>query len=388
MTVRAPVAPEVIAWALDRSGVEAEGLQRTMPKLLPWLHGETAPRPTFAQVQRIAQKTGIPLGYLFLPRPPELTLPIPDFRDGHDGPVGVPSAELLAVVHLCLRRQDWYRDHAEVNGLAEVEEVGRGAEMTPREAAHDMRRRLDYQVDQRSATASVNRRHLLDAFEAVGGLTVATSMVGNNTHRLLDADEFRGFTLAEPLAPLIFINTRQTLNAQLFTIAHEVAHVWRGSTGVSREDPVSEDQAGIERWCNEVAAEFLVPREVLVEHYPAVVDLDLTGQLERLATVFRCGTLVILQAIRRHGLVEFENFDAAYRVELDRLLALAETSQSARSGGGDFWALQPYRIGQRFATAIAHDTAAGHTDAGDAVRLTGMGSLGKFQELSRRLGVL
>lgn len=386
MTVRAPVAPEVIAWALDRSGVEVEAMERQMPRLLPWLHGDEDRQPTFVQVQTIAKKTGVPLGYLFLPRPPNLELPIPDFRDGFAGPVGEPSVDLLAVVNASALRQDWYRDYAEANGLEEIDIVGRGAGMSPAEAASDMRSQLDFSVTQRSGRGGENRRHLLDAFERLGGLTVATSMVGNNTSRLLDADEFRGFTLADPLAPLIFVNTHQTLNAQLFTIGHELAHVWRASTGVSREEPGDEGRSGIEQWCNQVAAEFLVPHEDLLSHYPAVADLALTDQLEHLAKVFRCGTLVILQAMRRDGVRAFDDFNAAYGTELERLLELAEGSRGAPSGG-DYWASQRYRIGSRLATALAHEAAAGHTPTGEAVRLSGLGSLGQFQEMTRRLGV-
>lgn len=387
MTVRAPVDPGVIAWAFERSGTGVEDLQRSMPRLLPWLHGEQVPQPTFAQVQTIARRTGVPLGYLFLPSPPDLALPIPDFREGHDGPGDEPTMDLLAVVRASLLRQDWYLDYADGSGLGEVEVVGSAAELTPDEAAADMRSRLGYEVEQRAARSSENRRHLLDAFEDLGGLTVATSMVGNNTHRLLDPDEFRGFTLAEPLAPLIFINTNQTLNAQLFTIGHELAHVWRGSSGVSREDPAGEDQAVVEQWCNRVASEFLVPQADLIGHWEWAAGLDLTEQLDELAAVFRCGTLVILQAMRRHDLRRFEDFGAAYESELGRLLTLSE-AKTSRATGGSFWESQRYRVGNRLATAIAREAAAGNTSASEAVRLTGMGSLSAFQELSRRIGVL
>ena len=83
----------------------------------------------------------------------------------------------------------------------------------------------------------------------------------------------------------------------------------------SLEDPRWEPQSDVERWCNAVASEFLVPGEVLQARYRDVHDLDLTEQLDRLAAIFRCGTLVILQAIWRRRLRDFPDFDAAYEAE-------------------------------------------------------------------------
>ncbi len=78
-------------------------------------------------------------------------------------------------------------------------------------------------------------------------------MVDNNTRRSLDENEFRGFALVDDIAPLVFVNTHQTLNGQIFTLAHEFAHVWRGASGIGNEDPRKDGQTEIERWCNAVA---------------------------------------------------------------------------------------------------------------------------------------
>ena len=95
-----------------------------------------------------------------------------------------------------------------------------------------MREQLTYDVANRRGAWSDQRKSLLMGFEALGGLTVATSMVENNTHRLLDPDESEASLLVDDRAPLVFVNTRQTLNGQIFTLAHEFAHIWRGVSGV------------------------------------------------------------------------------------------------------------------------------------------------------------
>src|SRR5699024_8793914 len=133
-----------------------------------------------------------------LPHPPELELPIADFRDGFDTDSHrEPSADLLAVVNQSIRRQDWYRDYAKDLDLPEVDVVGRARDWDPVSTAEDMRRVLHYEVNQRIGTWGDQRKYLLQAFEETGGLTVATSMVGNNNRRLLNADEFRGFSLVD-----------------------------------------------------------------------------------------------------------------------------------------------------------------------------------------------
>lgn len=115
-------------------------------------------------------------------------------------------------------------------------------------------------------------------------------MVDNNTRRPLDEKEFRGFALVDDIAPLIFVNTHQTLNGQIFTLAHEFAHVWRGASGIGSEDPRTEGQSEIERWCNAVASEVLVPRDDLAPRHANVATAALTEALDTLAHDFHCGT--------------------------------------------------------------------------------------------------
>src|SRR5699024_11786237 len=123
MPVRVPVAPNVVDWALDRAR-DPEAITDSMPKVREWIAGTS--QPTVKQLTSFASRTGTPFGYLLLQRPPELELPVRDFREGFSGESpDEPSADLLAVLHQSIRRQDWYRDYAMENDLAEVEFVGR-----------------------------------------------------------------------------------------------------------------------------------------------------------------------------------------------------------------------------------------------------------------------
>lgn len=382
MATRVSISPSVLSWAVRRSGRDETELAKRFPALQRWSDPKTG--PTTKQLQSFSKFTGIAFGYLLLPNPPELGLPIADFREGHTGKWDRPSTDLLAVLYQSVRRQEWYRDYALESGLPTVEIVGAGAASTAAEVASDMRERLDFQVDSRSGTWNESRRSLLSAFEELGGLTVTTSMVGNNAHRILDPDEFRGFSLVDDIAPLIFVNAAQTLNGQIFTLAHEFAHVWLGTSGISAEDIRREADSEIEAWCNAVASEFLVPVPDLRERYPGLRRRDLTARLDSLTSTYRCGTLVVLQSIHRAGLEDFADFDAVYDQEVRRLAGLEKRGATGR---GDHYLNQPYRIGDRLSRALIGDAIEGRTELSEALRLMSMKSLHTFDEYARRLGV-
>lgn len=383
MTVRVSVSPEVLLWALDRAP-DPTAVATAFPGIDRWVSGQA--EPTVKQLHDFATRTGTAYGYFFLPTPPALELPIEDFREGFEAErYRSPSVNLLAVLHQSLRRQDWYRDYAIENGFAAVAIVGRGVAMSPVQAAADMRRELNYEVRNRIGSWTDQRKRLLNAFEALGGLTVVTSMVENNTHRPLDVDEFRGFSLIDDIAPLVFVNARQTINGQLFTLAHELAHIWKGIGGISDEDLRYEPQSEVERWCNHVASEFLIPAADLSERHEEVASLRLTDQIERLASDYRCGTLVVLQALRRDRLYEFEDFQADYEAEVRRLRTFERTESGP---GGQFIYNQPFRIGTRLSRALISDAMAGRTRFTDAARLMSFKSMKNFDSYASYLGMV
>lgn len=381
MTPRVAVAPAVLEWAADQANLDETVIGEAFPKWDEWIAGER--QPTVHQVEEIAKRIGVPFGYLLLREPPRLELPIPDYRDGFGGPVGQPTWNLRAVLNQSIQRQEWYKAYAQENLLPLVQFVGSVETMEPVQAAASMRQALRFEVAERSGNWNDTRRYLAHSFEDLGGLSVVTSMVGNNTRRLLDPDEFRGFSLVDDHAPLVFVNANQTLNGQIFTLAHEFAHIWSGSSGISLEDPAADPTSETEKWCNAVASEFLVPGGDLAQRYRSLGGLSLSLQLDRLAQVYRCGTLVALQAIHKYNLRHFDNFEAEYEAEVDRL------SSISRSGaGGNFYNNQPYRIGERFSRAIIADTLEGRTPISEAIGLMSIGSLSNFDKYAKHLGVV
>jgi Zn-dependent peptidase ImmA (M78 family) len=380
MGVRVAIEPALLAWAIDRSRVPRERLEKRFPKLEAWENGELS--PTLKQAEDFASATHTPIGMLMLAVPPVDAIPLRDFRTIRDTPLGRPSADLLDTIYLCEQRQEWYRDHVRVEGGDPVPFVGSAlVSDDPARVGAKMRATLGFDVDERGSNWSEALRLLVDAAERAGIMLMVSGVVGSNSHRVLDPKEFRGFALADPLAPVIFVNGADTKAAQIFTIAHELAHLWIGATGVSDPDLSAETDDVTERWCNSAAAEFLVPTVTVLSEYTS--GRPLPEEVQRLARRFKVSTLVVLRRLKDAGALSTAEFRTEYRAELDRILAALE----GRSGGGNFYNTQPVRVSKRFAKAVVASTIEGQTLYRDAFRMLGFKSQSAFDELSHRLGV-
>ncbi|MDE3076564.1 MAG: ImmA/IrrE family metallo-endopeptidase [Chloroflexota bacterium] len=383
MTVRVPTRGTVLTWARKRSRLDPEDLSSRFPALRDWEEG--IKQPTLKQLEKFAQATHTPVGYLFLQQPPEEHLPLPDFRTIGDRDVGEASPDLLETVYQCQQRQDWYRDYARLQRERRVPFVGTlTIDANVVQAARQMRDVLDFDSNQRGSSWSEAFRRLIDQADTNGALVMVNGIVGSNTHRKLDPREFRGFALVDEFAPLVFINGADTKAAQIFTLAHELAHIWLGQSAVSDADMESPSMNAIERWCNEVAAEFLLPLDALRDLH--VNQQQLSGQLQLLARRFKVSTLVVLRRIFDSGHLTQPQFRAAYAQEWDRISALMEEQSS--TGGGNFYNIQPLRVSKRFARALIESTFEGQTLHRDAYQMLGFKKHSTFDELARHLGVV
>lgn len=288
---RVAVDPALLRWARERAGYGVENLSGRFPRLARWEAGEV--RPTLKQLEAFARKTHVPLGYLFLPEPPEEEVPIPDLRTVGSEYLGHPSPELLDTIYLCQRRQAWYREWARSVGEEPLPFVGSAALNSPVErTAAEIREALgfDLEAQRQVPTWTDALRQFIAQAEDLGVLVMVSGVVGGNNHRPLNPDEFRGFALADDLAPLVFINGKDTKAAQMFTLAHELAHLWLGESALTDASPASTPTRRIEVWCNAVAAELLVPLGVLRSVLREELDSDAVADRRALARRFKVST--------------------------------------------------------------------------------------------------
>lgn len=382
---RVSVKPAVYRWAFERNDLSLEEAAARFPHLPAWIGGDA--KPTLKQLEAFAKAMHAPIGAFFDDGPPAEPLPIQDFRTMGSKAVPRPSPNLLDTIHACQVRQAWYQEFAAEEQEEPLDFVG-SARLTsaPVAVAAEMRKRLAFDLPARRemTTWTDALRDFVAGADRIGVLVMCSGIVGSDTHRKLDPEEFRGFALADALAPLVFINGADTRSGQMFTLAHELAHIWLGASGVSDSEPVSapgdEAHDGTEQWCNAVAAELLVP----MEEFRQELDLEEASvgeEMKRLARVFKVSTLVILRRMHDAGeLPEWAMWDE-YRAELARLRSMP------RGSGGDFYRTTTARVGRRFARALIGSTWEGRASFSEAFQLLGVRKMATFRGLSETLGM-
>ncbi len=380
MPLRVDVKPQILRWARERAGLTPETLAHRFPKYREWESGEA--KPTFKQLQKFAKVTYAPLGSLLLSEPMDEPFPIPDFRTIGGASIVHPSPNLRDTVYLCQLRQDWYREHALAQGERPLELVECASLADSVNAiAADIRTKLKIDLDDRASlpTWTEALRRLIRNTDEAGVLVMVSGVVGTDNHRKLDPAEFRGFALTDRLAPVVFVNGADTKAAQMFTLAHEVAHLCLGQSALSNIEPISTPSNDVESWCNQFAAELLVPTANLRDEYRS--NEDSGDELKRLARRFKVSTLVILRRLHDLEALTPNQFRTADGRELARLQALPKQS------GGNFYVTQTSRVGERFARALITGTLEGQTLYRDAFHLLGFRKISTFRKFADRLGV-
>ena len=379
--LKVAVKPELLRWARERAGRTIDSLEKAFPKYKQWESGEA--HPTLKQLERLAKMLHVPLGFLFLEATPEESLPIPDFRT-MPAAAQRPSPDLLDTIYLCQQRQEWYRGYLQTLGAKALPFVGTAdPDDNPIKIAAGIRRGLHLDLKERRnmSTWTAALRRFIEQAEAMGILVMSSSIVGNNPHRKLDPQEFRGFVLVDDLAPVIFINAADTTSAQMFTMAHELAHVWLGQSGVSDANVAVFPERGVERWCNQVAAELLVPMATFRRTYQPTEELR--QELDRLARHFKVSTLVILRRIYEIEALSREAFWQAYQEELVHLRQFERRGE----GGGDFYRTLNTRVSKSFAQAVVISALEGHTLFRDAYQMLGIRKAETLWEFAKVLGI-
>lgn len=365
---KALINPEILSWARKRAGLTVNALAEQLNKDKPaphrvkaWEQKEEEDQPTFKQAEKIARITHIPFGYLFLPEPPVEELPIPDLRTPGDLPSESPSTKFLDLIRDVSFQQDWYRDYRLEQGASPLPFVGKyQLRNKPLSIARDIRTILHLDATIEASHWEKHFGDLCDRCEEIGIWVMRAGYVGSNTKRTLSVAEFRGFAISDPIVPLVFINGRDAKAGQIFTLAHELAHIWLGESGISnlRLDDNNPDQnARIEQVCNAVAAEVLVPQSRFVDLWNAKNNLD--ENVVTLTTAFKVSDIVIARRAFDLGKINREQFNTFYKREQQRW-------NKDSSSGGNYYLTVPIKNGRKFTKAVLNSAMSGQLLLRDA----------------------
>lgn len=377
---RVSVSPQFFRWACERSGADEAALTKRFPKLPQWKSGDV--QPTFHQLEDFAKATLTPFGVFFLPEPPVEKLPVPDFRTLKDKRLRRPSAALLETIYQMQRRQDWMRDHLIEDGVEPLPFIGTVTLASSAVAAAESIRRTLGMEDGWAKMHPTWTHALLGlrrAVEDAGILVIINGVVGNNTSQKLNPEEFRGFVLCDRHAPLVFINGADFKSAQMFTMAHELAHLWAGKDGVFDLPDLQPSDDEVEKFCNRVAAEVLIPGRELEICWPEIPRK--AEPYHALARHFKVSPMVAARRVLDQGLITREEF---YRF-LDEYEADERRRAEKKSSGGDFYKTQEVRVGHRFGSAVVRAARGGRLLYQEAYRLTGLHGR-TFDQFARELG--
>lgn len=359
------VNPDLLRWSRLRAGLTTHELAKKLPakaeKVDSWESAEVF--PTFRQAQKWASIVHVPFGFLFLRAPPEESLALPDLRTVGSRPIQQPSINLQDTIADVMRKQQWFQEYAREQHFPPVEFIGKfDLKSSVKAVSDDIKNTLNLPLGATASNSEEYMRMLVAGAERAGILVMRSGMADGNTRRKLDVSEFRGFAISDTHAPVIFINSADAPAARLFTLIHELAHLWIGSTGVS--DGISNGARKEEVFCNAVAGEFLVPTEEFKIHWKQRDDWE--QNFPALTAHFHVSKYVIARRASDLGFITDKEFERFYLREL-------EMYRKRDSTGGDYYATAGAKNSKIFSRAIIAEARSGRLLLRDAGALLGIG---------------
>lgn len=341
--MKVTINPAVLEWAISDAGLShqavADGVGVPRDTLRAWI--EEGAEPSLGEVRKLAAVLKRSMSFFFLPAPPVADLPQVAFRAAPDHPALAPSPQTRTVLRETHGMQEflaWLTRELQM-GAAHLPEIGRNAQ--PHVAAGLARQAVgvEVEVQKRWRDDSVALREWRRALEALGVSVFFTSLAGGP----------KGFSISETWNPLIVVNTHQwNLGARIFTLAHELGHLLRGSSSSCMAIGTSPDQE--ERWCDRFAAAFLMPWDAVTEELATKHRWDRRSRIEdfdvvkKLANRFKVS--LTAATVR---LIHQDVADGSLLAQIP-----ATSNQPKVGGGGDpEKARRPYRRLQEFGRRTA-----------------------------------
>jgi len=359
-TVKLDIALPILQWIYS-SYAEKIDENLTM-KINTWISG--AQKPTFTEIENLSKKTKIPFGYFFLNEPPKEDLPILEYRTVDSAEIANPSRELIDTVSYMEFVQGYLREFRRDIGYGKCEAVGAGKNLSIQDFTKRIREVLTLEKEWYKGARGELFNLLRSKLEDVGVVIMKNGIVANNTRRALNYREFRAFTMIDSYAPLIFINSTDTNNGQIFSLLHEFAHILLGEsnfynarisgTNTSRNNEII---------CNAVTAEILVPSDIFCVKWEQERDIF------KLADYFCCSAIVVARKALDSNYINQSKYDDVCKFVIQKADESREKRKEQESGG-NFYNTAKSRIDRNFLEAVYIGVSEGKITYTEAYRLT------------------
>lgn len=388
MAEKAYITPNVLKWARESARMAEETaaakVSVTVERLKQWEEGIN--QPTIKQAQKLAKAYKRPFALFFLPEVPRDFQPLQDFRKTGAKELTTSSIFIIREIQ---QKQTWISDVYEENKEDKLPFVGRfSIKDNPQQVAADILETL--KIIPASYKTNNPIKEWIDAAESNGIFVSRTSFI--HSRLKLDSNELQGFAIADPYAPFVFINSEDWNAPQLFTLVHELAHIWIAETGISNEiEPAIKNKDKyhpVELFFNEVAANALMPKTL-------VLSLDSSSfksskavfQTAKQLGVSSFALLVRILNLNLISITEYQKLEKQADIDFAAYLKKEEAKkdkQKEKSGGPNYFLLQLNRNSRLFTQTVLDSFRGGFIEPTLASNLLNV-QVNKFQKLEAQL---
>lgn len=363
MKMEVNINSDILVWAIERAGIDIDKISGRIPNFSSWITGEK--KPTLKQLETFSQRVHLPFGYLFLEKPPDEKLPIPFFRTVQQQLPASVSLNVYDSILIIQKRQEWLSDYLRDSEYKPRDFVGKFVDTkNVADVVTDIRKTLKLNEGWANDFPNweIAKDHFAQQIEESGIITVFSGIVGNNTRRSIPVEECRGFVLVNNYAPFMFINAADSKSAQMFTMAHELAHIWIGKSAGFDFRQLQPANNPSEILCDQIAAELLVPAKIL----QSVSNEN--SDLEYLAKYFKVSQIVVARRLLDLGKMSRNDFFKFFNDYIHRDFQKKEDSEP----GGDFYRTQRKRLSVRFLSFVNQAIKENKLLIRDAYQITDM----------------
>lgn len=343
---------------------------------------------TFKEIQKISKKSNIPLGYFFLKQPPKENLNIIEYRTIDSIELENPSRNLVDTIYHMQNVQDWMKDYLIRENFEKLNFVGSQKNQNDYLKITDaIRKNLDIKDDCfiNCTNTSMVFKKIRGLLNKIGILVMVNGIVGTNTKRVLDLNEFRAFTLIDDFAPLIFINNNDSETAKIFSLLHEAVHIWLGiDSFYNINDNINVNHSNVEKICNMVTAELIAPKKLFLELWNQHKFKDLPDICSEISKKFKCSKIVIARRALDNQLISKLDYEKIVQKNIEEYNLI---STKKNKSGGDFYNSMLARLDNNFIKALSSSVKEGKTQFTEAYRLTNT-NRHTFEKIVEKVGVI